>query len=156
MKKLIHALPILVALFTVGAMVACKDSGPHLNPEVRIEAKLDGLQEVPRNNSTATGRMEGIYNKTTRVLTYTITYSGITPVAGHFHNADFGANGPVVFNFGQNLASPISGSWTLTLPQENMLLGARSLYINLHTAAFPGGEIRGQMFPSDLVALMNK
>ena len=157
MKKLIQALPILIALFTVGAMVACKDTGPHLNPEVKFEATLNGAQQVPRNGSTATGRMDGIYNKDTKTLTYTITYSGITPVAGHFHNADFGSNGLVIFDLGRTLTNPISGTWTnITLQQENMLLAARSVYVNLHTPAFPGGEIRGQLFPSDLVAQMKK
>ncbi|TAG55834.1 MAG: CHRD domain-containing protein, partial [Runella slithyformis] len=75
MKKLIQALPILVALFTVGAMVACKDKGPHLNPEIKFEATIDGLQQIPRTSSTATGRLDGLYNKDTRKLTYTITYS---------------------------------------------------------------------------------
>lgn len=151
MKKLIQALPILVALFTVGAMVACKDKGPHLNPEIKIEATIDGVQQVPRNGSTATGRMDGVYNKDTRTLTYSITYSGITPTSGHFHLGEYGVNGDVILDFGRTLTSPISGSMVLTLPQENALLVVRGIYVNLHTAAFKGGEIRGQLFPSELL-----
>ncbi|TAE95029.1 MAG: CHRD domain-containing protein [Runella slithyformis] len=154
MKKLIQALPILVALFTVGAMVACKDKGPHLNPEIKIEATIDGIQQTPRNSSTATGRMDGIYNKDTKTLTYTITYSGITPTAGHFHLGEYGVPNPVpAWDFGRNLTSPISGSWVLTQQQENALLVVNGIYVNLHTAAFKGGEIRGQLFASDLLAL---
>jgi len=158
MKKLIQALPILVALFTVGAMVACKDKGPHLNPEIKIEATLNGLQVLPRNSSTASGRLEGIYNKDTKTFTYTITYSGITPTRGSFNNADFGANGVLTpSTLDRVLASPTSGTWTaLTLQQENMLLAARSMYVLLHSTAFPNGEIRGQLFPTDLVNIMNK
>ena len=153
MKKLIQISPILVALFVVGAMVACKDKGPHLNPEVKVEAMLDGLQEFPAKVITsASGRMEGIYNKDTKTLTYTVTYSGLTPIAGHFHPGNRNeSNGPI-HNF-ISLTNPISGTWQgMSQLQENQLLGG-IMYVNLHTTANKGGEIRGQIVPSGLVGL---
>ena len=151
MKKLIQISPILVALFVVGAMVACKDKGPHLNPEVKVEATLDGTQEVPRVTTSASGRMEGIYNKDTKTLTFTVNYSGLTPIAGHFHQANRNENGPVIFPY-VSLTNPISGTWTLNQQQENWLI-AGVLYANLHTALNRNGEIRGQIVTSGLVGL---
>ncbi|MEZ4902856.1 MAG: CHRD domain-containing protein [Spirosomataceae bacterium] len=144
MKKITQLLPLFLALFVVSVMVGCKDEGPHTNPEVKFEATLSAANEVPPVTSSATGRMEGVYNKTTKTLTYTITHSGLTPTAGHFHSGNSWEAGPVVFNFGSTLGSPISGSWTLNQQQENLLFSGL-LYANLHTAVNKGGEIRGQV-----------
>lgn len=148
MKNLTKAFPIFIALFTVGVMVGCSDKGPHTNPEVKFEATLSGSSEVPPVTSSATGRMDGVYNKETKTLTYTITHSGLTPIAGHFHSGNSWETGPVVYNFGSTLTSPISGSWTLNQQQENLLF-AGMLYANLHTNANKGGEIRGQVNMGD-------
>ncbi len=144
MKKLTQAFPLFVALFTVGVMIGCSDKGPHTNPEVKFEATLSGANEVPPVSSSASGRMDGVYNKDTKTLTYTITHSGLTPTAGHFHSGNSWEAGPVVYSFGTTLTSPISGSWTLNQQQENLLF-AGLLYANLHTATNRGGEIRGQV-----------
>ena len=153
MKKLTKVFPLFIALFVVGIMISCSDKGPHTNPEVKFEATLSGSNEVPPVQSSASGRMEGVYNKDTKTLTFTITHSGLTPVAGHFHSASNWENGPVVFTF-TSLTSPISGSWTLTQQQENLLF-AGLLYVNLHTAANKGGEIRGQVSMTDFNAWKN-
>jgi hypothetical protein len=65
--------------------------------------------------------------------------------AGHFHGpAPAGSNAGVVVPFAGPLASPIIGSATLTPAQVDQLKSGL-WYINLHTAANPGGEIRGQV-----------
>ncbi|MBB3839588.1 hypothetical protein FHS57_003597 [Runella defluvii] len=144
MKKLTQALPFFIALLIVGVMVSCTEKGPHTNPEVKFEATLTGANEVPPVTTSATGRMEGVYNKETKKLTYTITYSGLTATAGHFHSGNSWEPGPVVYNFGSALNSPISGSWELNQQQENLLFSGL-LYANIHTAVNKGGEIRGQV-----------
>ena len=76
-----------------------------------------------------------------------MTYSGLTgPVTGgHFHGpALAGQNAGVVVPFAAGLVSPITGSATLT-PTQVADLSAGKWYVNLHTAANPGGEIRGQV-----------
>lgn len=151
MKKLKQVLPILVALFTVGVMIGCKDTGPHTNPEVKFEATLSGANAVPPVQSSATGRMEGVYNKDTKTLTYTITYSGLTPTSGSFHTGQSYEEGPEVpGGFGANPASPISGSLVLNQQRENQLF-AGLFYVNLKSVAYPKGEIRGQVNMSDFV-----
>ena len=65
--------------------------------------------------------------------------------AGHFHGpAAAGANAGVVLPFSGSLASPIEGNATLTEAQMADVVAGR-WYANLHTAANPGGEIRGQV-----------
>ena len=65
--------------------------------------------------------------------------------AGHFHGpAAAGANAGVALPFSGSLASPIEGNATLTEAQMADVVAGR-WYANLHTAANPGGEIRGQV-----------
>ncbi len=77
-------------------------------------------------------------------LSYTVTYSGLTPTAGHFHLGAPGVAGPIAIQFPYVAYSPITGSTLLTLSQETALL-AGNMYANLHTAANTGGEIRANL-----------
>ena len=115
------------------------------NNEVTIfKATLKGSSEVPANPSSATGTSTLTYNPATKTFTAVTSYSGITPSMGHIHKAAVGVNGPVVFPF-TSLTSPITyNSAPLTDDQVSALFND-SMYVNLHTTAFPGGEIRGQL-----------
>lgn len=144
MKKLTQALPFFIALLIVGVMVSCTEKGPHTNPEVKFEATLNGASVVPPVTTSATGRMEGIYNKETKTLTYTITYSGLTPTAGKIHSGNSWEPGPSIYPLGNSLNSPISGKWDLDQSKENLLF-AGLLYLSLETATNKSGEIRGQI-----------
>jgi hypothetical protein len=106
---------------------------------------ITGAQEAPNPVSTnASGTFNGTFDTDTKVLTYTISYSGLTPTAMHFHKGAVGVAGPVVIPI-SNAASPISGSTpALTAEQETDLL-AGNWYVNIHSQAYPGGEIRGQL-----------
>ena len=109
--------------------------------------QMTAAQEVPPNSSRGSGTVVTNLNKEMRMLRWTVTYSGLTgPVsAGHFHGpAAPGANAGVVVPFTGSLASPIEGSATLTEAQMADLVAGK-WYANLHTAASPGGEIRGQV-----------
>jgi hypothetical protein len=84
------------------------------------------------------------------MLTWTIVYSGLTgaATAAHFHGpAKPGKNAAPVVPLTGALDSPIKASATLTDAQAKDLL-AGLWYINIHTAANPGGEIRGQLTPA--------
>jgi hypothetical protein len=110
-------------------------------------ARLTGAAEVPSNASPGTGTFEARLNKDTQVLKWRVTYAGLTgPVtAAHLHGpAAPGSNAGVVVPFPGALASPIAGEATLTSAQVADLMAGR-WYVNLHTAAHPGGEIRGQV-----------
>jgi CHRD domain-containing protein len=113
---------------------------------VALKADLKASNEVPPNNSTATGQAEATFDTTSRNLTWTVTYSGLSgPAAGaHFHGpGEAGKNAGIVLPF-PNPSSPIKGSQTLTEAQAADLLAGK-WYVNVHTATNPGGEIRGQM-----------
>ncbi len=106
---------------------------------------LSAANEVPPNSSGATGTAK--VDLDGNVLKWTVTYSGTSgPVtAGHFHGPAMpGANAGVVVPFSGSMASPITGTATLTAAQVADLK-AGLWYVNLHTAAHPGGELRGQV-----------
>lgn len=110
-------------------------------------ATLSGAQEVPQNSSAGTGSAEVMVNPSTMAMTYRVTYAGLTgPVTmGHIHGpAPAGQNAGVKIPFPSVAQSPITGSVTLTAEQYADLKGGR-YYVNIHTAANPGGEIRGQL-----------
>jgi hypothetical protein len=112
-----------------------------------LGAKLSGAAEVPPNNSAGSGVLEARYNTDTQLLKWKVTYSGLSgPVtAAHFHGpAAPGVNTGVVVPFTGSLASPIEGEAKLSAIQASDLLGGK-WYVNLHTAAHPGGELRGQV-----------
>ena len=105
---------------------------------------------APGAGITSTGKGTGTftYDPATHTLTYNVSYEGLTgpAVAAHIHGpADPGANGPPVVPFA-NAASPITGTATLTDAQAAEL-AAGKYYVNVHTAANKGGEIRGQITP---------
>ncbi len=119
-----------------------------VNGPIKLKATLSGAAERPATPSTATGAFAGIIDPVTRVLNYTVTYSGLTPSAGHLHrvNNSTTGNGPVEIPFAA-LASPIIGTATLTTATRVDSLLNGFYYANLHTPAFPGGEIRGDIRP---------
>jgi CHRD domain-containing protein len=113
---------------------------------ITLKADLKGSNEVPPNTSPATGTAEATLDSETRHLTYVITFSGLTgPALGaHFHGpVEAGKNAGIVVPF-KTVISPIEGNATLTENQATDLLAGK-WYANVHTAANPGGELRGQM-----------
>ena len=120
---------------------------PCVAETVTLRGDLKGGNEVPPNNSTASGTAEASLDTATRRLSWTITYSGLTgPASGaHFHGpAESGRNAGIALPFPGTITSPITGSATLNEAQAADLLAGR-WYANIHTAAHPGGELRGQM-----------
>ncbi len=114
---------------------------------VKLGTRLSGEAEVPPNSSMGDGDAVITLNRQTRLLRWTVTYSGLTGdvSAAHFHGpAMAGDNAGPVITLGDRLKSPIEGEATLTDAQIDDLLGGR-WYLNLHTPAHAGGEIRGQI-----------
>lgn len=113
----------------------------------KMKATLDGKSEVPANTSAGTGTADLDYDPASKKLTWKLTYSGLSgpATAAHFHGpAEAGKNAGVAVAIPNATASPVQGSATLTDAQAADLVAGK-YYINIHTAANPGGEIRGQV-----------
>ncbi len=111
-----------------------------------------GTQEVPANASPGTGTIKGVFNSITNTIFYTIQFSGLTDntTAAHFHApAAPGVNAGVTLAHAGFPAGVTAGTFSksdvFTNAQETNLL-AGLMYSNIHTTAFPGGEIRAQIF----------
>ena len=113
---------------------------------------LTGATQTPPVDTSGSGKADLNYDPATRVVTWTITYSGLSGPAtmAHFHGpAAPGKNGPVVIwlsKQGSPAASPITGEATLT-PEQAEQFTSGLWYVNVHTQAHPAGEIRGQAVP---------
>jgi len=113
---------------------------------IQLKADLKGANEVPPNSSPGSGKAMVTLDTDTRLLTWTVTYADLTgPALGaHFHGpSESGKNAGIVLPF-KTVQSPIEGTATLTENQAADLLSGK-WYANIHTAANPGGELRGQM-----------
>lgn len=107
---------------------------------------LDGAQEVPPAPSPAMGLCSAALDDAETRFTIACHHDVAGVTAAHIHNAEAGVPGPVVFPF-PSPASPMFGVWEPTAPQI-VELRAERLYVNVHSGAFPDGEIRGQILPA--------
>jgi hypothetical protein len=131
-----------LATLAIGAAVAF--AGPAFAD--KMKATLDGKSEVPPNTSAATGTADIDYDAASKKLSWKLTYSGLSgaATAAHFHGpAAPGANAGVKVPI-PNTASGSEGSATLTDEQAADLVAGK-YYVNVHTDANKGGEIRGQV-----------
>jgi hypothetical protein len=131
----------LLATLAVGILFA----GPAFAE--KMKATLDGKSETPANTSAGKGTADIDYDAATKKLSWKLTYSGLSgpATAAHFHGpAEPGKNAGVAVAIPNAGTSPVEGSATLTDAQAADLMAGK-YYVNVHTAANPGGEIRGQV-----------
>ena len=116
---------------------------------MQFTASLNGKSEVPAKTGSGFGDALATLDTKTKTLSYTLTFEGLSgpATAAHFHGpAAPGANAGVAVAIGKAPVSPVSGKATLTDAQV-AAVEAGKWYVNVHTAANPGGEIRGQLMP---------
>jgi hypothetical protein len=109
------------------------------------EITLSGANEVPAVQSGASGTASVTINADHSVSAKVVA-KGMTATASHIHEAAAGANGPVIVPFvktGDNTFEAPPGSKLTDAQYESYKAG--KLYVNVHSAAHPGGEIRGQL-----------
>lgn len=118
---------------------------------------LSGDQEVPAVETDAYGQGYLLYDSDNGALTLNTWTWDITANAAHIHHAEAGLNGDVIV--GLEESADTEGLWQL--PEDAMLssdqvsaLGMANLYVNVHTDANPGGEIRGQILPEDYALVL--
>src|SRR5437867_9363256 len=138
-----------IAVLALAAMTGCgmisrQPSQPNLEA---FSTQLRGANEVPAVASKGSGSVDAVLNKDTNLFRWKVNFRGLTgPATGaHFHGpAAIGANAGVVLPWTGPISSPMEGRATLTPAQAADLLAGR-WYANIHTAAHPAGELRGQM-----------
>jgi hypothetical protein len=120
---------------------------------VAFTVPLTGDQQVPPVQTSGSGTANLTYDAGTRVVTWNITFSGLSSQAtmAHFHGpAAAGKNAGVKVWLSQKgnmeVSSPLSGQATLS-PDDAKMFEAGEMYINVHTKNNPDGEIRGQVMP---------
>ena len=140
----------LTLVFSSFALVGCGGgggSGAVAPPgSVTRTAVLSGAQEPTPVVTNATGYGSIVVDPTTRAVSGSITFNGVTATAAHIHTGAVGINGPVPtvgLTLGANSATVPAGT-VLTQAQYDDLL-AGNLYFNVHSQANSGGEIRGQL-----------
>jgi hypothetical protein len=117
-----------------------------------FKVPLTGAQCVPPVDTTGSGTAELTYDPATRVVTWNISYTGLSSPStmAHFHGpAAEGKNAPPTIwlsTQGKPPANPITGSATLT-PDQAKQFSAGEWYVNVHSQSHPAGEIRGQVVP---------
>jgi len=143
-----HLMNKLLVL-AIASIFSAASASAVLAEKTAFTTDLKGPSEVPPTDSAGTGKAEVTYDDASKMLTWTINYSGLSgnAAAAHFHGpAKEGENaGPMVTI--KQLDSPMKGSATLTDDQSKALTGGK-MYINVHTAKYPDGEIRGQLAPA--------
>ena len=140
MKKAVYLAGAMVLAIPFGFMTAASAE------VIKLQAELKGSNEVPPNTTSGSGKAEASFDTGTKVLTYTVTFAGLTgPALGaHFHGpSEPGKNAGIALPF-KSAESPVNGTATLTDAQSADLLAGK-WYANIHTAANPGGELRGNL-----------
>jgi hypothetical protein len=108
---------------------------------------LRGSQEVPPVASTASGGCFGQLDQAAKTFSVTCVHNVVNATVMHIHQGAPGVNGPILFDLGDPAVQPIVATWTgMTQANVDDLL-AGNLYVNIHTAGRPTGEIRGQILP---------
>ena len=138
------------------SLAACSSMSPSPNnsaapapaastPVMGQRVALSGASEVPpvATNAAGTGL---ITINADRTVSGSINVTGMSPTAAHIHEAAPGVNGPVIVPLAK------SSDTTFTVPANAKLTDAQyaaykagNLYVNVHSAAHPGGEVRAQL-----------
>lgn len=113
-----------------------------------LTANLQGVQEVPANNSEGGGLSTVFLDRYNLKVYGTSTFLNLTDTItmAHIHIAPAGTNGRVILplTFDGFRTGTMSGTGTLTEPVADSMIRGFT-YVNVHSKLFPGGEIRGQL-----------
>jgi len=140
-----------LSVLAILLLASCGGDSDDQNLPLAFTAKLTGAQETPPNTSAAKGTAVAVVNRQTKTMAASVGTTGMTGNAAHIHAGVTGVSGPIVFPLTET--SPGSGIWStkVVLSDDQLAaLKAGSLYVNVHSEAFPDGEIRGQLMERQL------
>jgi hypothetical protein len=111
---------------------------------------MNGANELPKGDPTATGTAEIKLNAATGKVCWKFTLKGVKgPTAAHIHTGGPGTTGAVIVPFG----TAFKRSGCTTAPKETInaiLAKPRAFYVNVHTAKSPAGAVRGQLSKTEI------
>lgn len=141
MKKPMKQLLLLFTMVSVfGLLSSCKEEGPHKDNIAKFTA------DINVQPAKGTGAFE--FNKTTKELSYNISYSNVTPTAVTINVSPQGWDrGSVIFDLPGFSASQVSGKTRPLTSNEIQILVSGQLYVNIQTAEDPSKEYRGNLLP---------
>ena len=121
-------------------------AAPAMAANVNLKADLKGASEVPPVDSKGSGSVTATYDTASKKLSWKGTVTGLSgpATAAHFHAGEPGKNGGVAVPIAGADKGSFEGSATLTDEQATELMAGK-WYVNVHTAANKGGEVRGQV-----------
>ncbi len=119
---------------------------PSIAATVNMKADLKAGSEVPPTDSKGTGSVTATFDTASKQLSWKGTVSGLSgpATAAHFHSGEVGKNGGVAIPIAGADKGSFEGTATLTDAQAEELMAGK-WYVNVHTAANKGGEVRGQI-----------
>lgn len=132
-----------VSAWSFAVALACVSSAALADS---MQVKLSGDQEVPAVKSSGSGSGSITINDDGSV-SGSVTANGFTPTAAHIHEGKAGSNGKVIVPFtkeGDKFSAPAGAKLT---PEQLKAYKDGDLYVNIHSAAHPGGEVRAQLKP---------
>jgi hypothetical protein len=161
----------LATMVVVGTVVGAAVSATAARTQVMfpIKAAINGYQEVPPISTTGSGTFTATVDTGAQTIAYTLSYSGLSsPVSfAHIHFGQTSVNGGIVAFLcgggGKPACPATSGSISGTITAADITavatqgiaagefgevvaaIGRRATYVNVHTANFPSGEMRGQV-----------
>jgi len=130
----------------LACVAALAIASPALAANVNMKADLKGASEVPPTDSKGTGSVTATFDTASKKLSWKGTVYGLSgpATAAHFHSGEVGKNGGVAVPIAGADKGTFEGSATLTDAQAEELMSGK-WYVNVHTAAIKGGEVRGQV-----------
>jgi hypothetical protein len=147
MKNLFKVAVAAFAVLALGACATYKDTMPAWMPgSSAVSVKLSGAEEVPpvKAQGSGSGSLRVAEDGT---VSGSVSTTGVQGTMAHIHQGAKGQNGPVVVPLTKN-------GDTYSVPAGRKLTDAQmqawkagNLYVNVHTAANKGGEVRGQIQP---------
>jgi hypothetical protein len=115
---------------------------------IGFNASLDGSQETPPVITAGSGTAFAVLDNDLKSLTYQISYAQLSSgfTASHFHQGAFGISGGVIEPITAFKGNTAQGIWSGFSDNLVINLIKGNIYLNVHTALNPGGEIRGQLW----------
>jgi len=140
-RRTVRALTLTGAL---GLLAACASMSDSMYAQ---QITLSGANEVPPVSTTATGTGSVTINPD-RSVSAKISVTGMTATASHIHEGAAGTNGPVIVPFTKTADNTFVAPDGAKLTESQYAsFKAGNLYVNVHSAKNPGGEVRAQLKP---------